>query len=105
MRISSIQTQANDNASCTEAIYGPNWSPDGQNIASTAGQKGTKEDIYSISTNGGKSARTQSTTIVANAGYVVKVAFSVRLRVVQPQISVKEVIHGHETRCRPQGFY
>jgi hypothetical protein len=24
---------------------------------------------------------------------------------VQPQISGKEVIHGHETSCRPQGFY
>ena len=39
------------------AIYGPNWSPDGQNIAFTAAQKGMKEDIYSISTNGGSPRR------------------------------------------------
>jgi Tol biopolymer transport system component len=37
------------------AIYGPNWSPDGQNIAYTAVQKGMKEDIYSISAKWGNS--------------------------------------------------
>ena len=44
-------------------------------------------------------------TIVANAEYVVKVAFSFRLVRARARISVKEVIHEYETRCRPQRFY
>jgi hypothetical protein len=44
-------------------------------------------------------------TIVANARDVVEVAFSLRRARAQLQISVKDVIHGHETSCRPQGFY
>ncbi len=39
------------------AIYGPNWSPDGQNIAFTAVQKGMKDDIYAVSVNGGAPRR------------------------------------------------
>jgi len=39
------------------AIYGPSWSPDSQNIAFTAVQKGMKEDIYAISANGGAPRR------------------------------------------------
>ena len=39
------------------AIYGPNWSPDSQNIAFTAVQKGLRDDVYSISTNGGTPRR------------------------------------------------
>ena len=39
------------------AIYGPNWSPDGQNIAFTAVQKGMKDDIYVVSVNGGAPRR------------------------------------------------
>ena len=41
----------------SSSIYGPNWSPDRQNIAFTAVQKGAKEDIYSISANGGSPRR------------------------------------------------
>jgi len=44
-------------------------------------------------------------TIVANAEYVVKVAFSFRLVRASARISVKEVIHEYETGCRPQRFY
>src|ERR1700730_12853800 len=44
-------------------------------------------------------------TIVANAEYVVKVAFSFCLVRAIPRISVKEVIHEYETGCRPQRFY
>jgi serine/threonine protein kinase len=39
------------------AIYGPSWSPDSQNIALTVAQKGMKDDIYSISVNGGSPRR------------------------------------------------
>jgi Tol biopolymer transport system component len=42
------------------AIYGPNWSPDSQNIAFTAVQKGRKDDVYSISANGGVPRRLTS---------------------------------------------
>jgi Tol biopolymer transport system component len=35
------------------ALYGANWSPDGQSIALTVAQKGLKEDIYVIGINGG----------------------------------------------------
>lgn len=42
------------------AIYGPNWSPDSQNIAFTAVQKGLKDDVYSISANGGVPRRLTS---------------------------------------------
>ena len=42
------------------AIYGPNWSPDSRTIAFTAAQKGMKEDIYSISANGGTPRRLTS---------------------------------------------
>jgi len=38
-------------------IYGPAWSPDGNNIAFTAVQKGIKDDIYVISANGGAPRR------------------------------------------------
>ena len=38
-------------------IYGPSWSPDSQNIAFTGVQKGMKDDIYSISVNGGAPRR------------------------------------------------
>ncbi len=41
----------------SSSVYGPNWSADGQNIAFTAVQNGAKEDIYSISTNGGSPRR------------------------------------------------
>ena len=35
------------------AVYSPSWSPDSQNIAFTGVLKGVKDDIYSISANGG----------------------------------------------------
>ena len=38
-------------------IYGPSWSPDSQNIVFTGVQKGIKDDIYSISVNGGSPRR------------------------------------------------
>jgi serine/threonine protein kinase len=39
------------------AIYGPSWSSDSQSIVFTAVQKGMKDDIYSISANGGAPQR------------------------------------------------
>jgi serine/threonine protein kinase len=34
-------------------VYGPTWSPDGQEVAFTGALKGIKDDIYSINANGG----------------------------------------------------
>ena len=38
-------------------VYGPSWSPDGQNIAFTGVQKGVKDDIYAINADGGTPRR------------------------------------------------